>query len=76
MTFSLKKAVIELPSVLRGYSEANVKGFFKDILAGKKHGKAGVIVSCGHEFSLTYKIKSGQFCVSWQVLLSTTSDGK
>ncbi len=84
MTFSSKKAVIVLLSVLSGYSEANVKGFFKKILAGRKHGKARVIVSCaGHEFSFTYKIKSRQFFVSFHYgiwnkagLLSTTSDGK
>ncbi len=83
MTFSSKKAVIVLLPVLSGYSEANVKGFFKRNLVGRKHGKARVIVSCGHEFSFTYKIKSGQFVFlstmeygTRQVLLSTTSDGK
>lgn len=64
MSFSSKKAVIVLLSVLSVYSEVNVKGFFKRILTGRKHGKARVIVSCGQEFCFTYKIKTGQFCVS------------
>ena len=83
MSFSSKKAVIVLLSVLSGYSEINVKGFFKKVLPGRKHGKARVIVSYGQEFCFTYKIKTGQFCVSFHYgiwnkagLLPTISDGK
>ena len=65
MSFSSKKAVIVLLSVLSGYSEIEVKGFFKKVLTGRKHGKAHVIVSYGQEFCFTYKIKTGQFCVSF-----------
>lgn len=65
MSFSSRKAVIVFLSLLSGYSETNVKGFFKKILAGRTHGKARVIVSCSKEFSFTYNIKTGQFCVSF-----------
>ena len=61
MSFSSKNAVIVLLSVLSGYSEANVKGFFKKILTGRKHGNARVIVNNGQEFCFTYKIKTRQF---------------
>ena len=81
MSFSSRKAVIVFLSLLSGYSETNVKGFFKKILAGRTHGKARVIVSCSKEFSFTYNIKTGQnvslFIMEYgtrQVSLSITSD--
>ena len=83
MSFSSKKAVIVLLSVLSGYSEIKVKGFLTKVLTGRKHGKAHVIVSYGQEFCFTYKIKTGQFVFLFtmeygtrQVLPSTISDGK
>lgn len=65
MSFSSRKAVIEFLSLLSCWPESDVKSCLKKSLAGRVHGIARVIVSCAKEFSLTYKIKSGQFCVSF-----------
>lgn len=66
MSFTSRKAVVLLLSMLSGLSETSVLSHFKRRLTGNTNGKAKVIVNSEKDFAFVYKIKPGQFIISFQ----------